>query len=135
MSGVFVDNLIRSGTKEFETHSDMTPKKFDSHAKEFDSFKFCGIKVTSLMNSWFSLGQSEYIAKLQPLLESCNLSEFRSRRQHLEWTVHTRPDIACGVSLFSQVVNLSGEVIRDLKSIICYLQKSVKFALYIKAGP
>jgi hypothetical protein len=121
MSCVFVDDLIRSGTKEFETHFDMTPTKFDSHAKEFDSFEFCGIKVTSLLNSWFSLWQSEYIAKLQPLLESCNLSEFRSRRQQLGWTVHTRPDIACGVSFFSQVVNLSGEGIRDLNSILRYL--------------
>jgi hypothetical protein len=68
MSGVLIDDLIRSGTKELETHSDMTPKKFDAHAKEFDSFKFCGTKITSLMNSWFSLGQSEYIATFQPLL-------------------------------------------------------------------
>jgi hypothetical protein len=53
MSGVFVDDLIRSGTKEFEIHSDMTSTKFDAHAKEFDLFKFYGMKVTSLMNYWF----------------------------------------------------------------------------------
>jgi hypothetical protein len=129
MYGVFVDNLIRSGTKEFETHSDMKSKKFDAHAKEFDSFQFGGLKVTSLMNSWFSLRQSEYIAKLQPLLESCNLSEFRYSQQQLGWTVHTRPDIACGVSFFfSQVVNLSGEYNSDLNSILRYLQRSTNFA-------
>jgi Reverse transcriptase (RNA-dependent DNA polymerase) len=132
MSGVFVNDLIRGGTKEFETHSDMTSKKFDAHAKEIDSFKFCGIKVTSLMNALFSLGQSEYVAKLQPLPESCDLSEFRSRRQQLGWTVHTRPDIACGVSFLSQVVNLSGEGIRNINSILRYLQRSTNFALYIK---
>jgi hypothetical protein len=132
MSGVFVNDLIRGGTKEFETHSDMTSKKFDAHAKEFDSFKFCGIKVTSLMNALFSLGQSEYVAKLQPLPESCDLSEFRSRRQQLGWTVHTRPDIACGVSFLSQVVNLSGEGIRNINSILRYLQRSTNFALYIR---
>jgi hypothetical protein len=132
MSGIFIDDLIRGGTKVFEKHSDKTSRKFDAHAKEFDSFKFCGITITSLANSWFSLGQSEYVAKLQPLPDPYNLSEFRSRRQQLGWTVHTRPDIACGLSFLAQVVNLSSEGIRNLNSTLRYVQRSSNFALHIR---
>jgi hypothetical protein len=132
MSGDLADDLIQGGTKEFEKPSDNTSRKFDAYAKEFDSFKFCGVVITSLANSWFSLGQSEYVAKLQLLSDPCNLVEFRSRRQQLGWTVHERHDIACGVSFLAQVVNLSSEGIRNLNSTLRYVQRSSNFPT---AGP
>jgi hypothetical protein len=132
LSGVYVDDLIRSGTTDFETHSDKTSRKFDSHPKDFDQFKFCGIQVTSLQNFWFSLGQSDYVAKLQPLHESCNLTDFRSRRQQLGWLVHTRPDITCGVSFLSQVTTIDSNSIQKLNTILRYVRRSCNSGLHIR---
>ena len=132
LSGVYVDDLLRAGTIDFETHSDTTSRKFDSHNKEFAKFKFCGVQITSLSNHWFSLEQSDYVAKLHPLREDCTLTEFRSRRQQLGWLVHTRPDISCGVSILAQTSTIAGTSVRHLNTILRYVQRSGNSALYIR---
>jgi hypothetical protein len=131
-SGIFVDDIIRSGTLEFESHSDKTSDSFDVHPKEYDNFKFLGITVRSLAKSWFSISQAEYIAGLEPLVEDCSLIEFRSRRQQLGWLVHTRPDIACGVSFLSQVTNPSSEASKALNSVLRYVKRSADHPLYLR---
>jgi Reverse transcriptase (RNA-dependent DNA polymerase) len=132
LSGVYVADLLRAGTIDFETHSDTTSRKFDSHNKEFGKFKFCGVQITSLSNHWFSLEQSDNVAKVYPLHDNCTLTDLRSRRQQLGWLVDTRPDISCGVSILAQTSTIAGNGVRHLNTILRYVQRSWNSALYIR---
>jgi hypothetical protein len=103
LSGTYVDDILRAGDTPFRSESDKhTASSFDAKPPEILPLKFTGLEI-SRNPAGHSIGQPGYIARLRKLAFNATYDEFRSARARLAWVVHSRPDIACPVSLLAQV--------------------------------
>ena len=59
LTGIYVDDQIGTGDAQFDKESRATERKFQSKAREYDSFKFAGIQVERVVDQ-FLLHQSDY---------------------------------------------------------------------------
>ena len=101
--GVYVDDQLGCGTKEFVKYSEETEKKFKSRARCFDKLHFAGIEIDTLQDGSILMHQEPHAKKLKNLEENCTFDDFRSRRHELAWLTHTRPDVAAVANMMSQV--------------------------------
>ena len=126
ISGSYVDDLLRSGTKEFSQSSTLdTNKKFDTKDQSTNNIKFTGLRING-ENETKSISQSEYISNLKLLPKSTSFETFRSIRAKLNWIANSRPDISCAVSMASAVTerNFSESKIKELNSVIRHLRNT-----------
>ena len=98
LSGVYVDDLIEAGSKEFSNFTEQTGQRFDVKCRQIGRAKFMGMEFNQREGQGLNLSMQQYISKLQPLSIPCSFEEFRSMRSELLWTVNCRPDVACAIS-------------------------------------
>ena len=85
-----------------------------------------------------SLGQKGYISRLKPLRPDSSFDEYRSVRAKLAWVVHSRPDIACAVSMAAQTTEktFGHESIKIVNKISKHLQNTITIRMkYPKLDP
>lgn len=81
-----------------------TKIKFDTKRRTYDYFKIAGMETSTLHDGFgFDLYQSDFASPITLLTSHCSFSDFRANCQGLSCLVHTRPDIACALSLACQV--------------------------------
>lgn len=98
----YVDDGIHAGSAGFLQDCDKTQKKFTSRVRELDNFTFTGIQDAKTPEG-IRPRQERYALSINPLPVESTFREFRSRRQKLQWLVHTRPDITCAVNKATHV--------------------------------
>lgn len=124
MSATHVDDLLCVGTSEFT--KDMQShlhERFEMSNADQAPLTFTGIEVTSKP---YGLRQRSYIRRLTALPQQARFDDFRSQRARLSWVVHTRPDIACVISMASQVTKHTFSVANtlELNNVVSYLQRT-----------
>ena len=101
--GVYVDDTLAAGNKEFEKETDKIPAEFESKPREFPPILFAGMNIERNSTGGYKLHQKPYLDKIDPLKKDDTYEEFRSTRHKLAWITHTRPEILAGVNILSQV--------------------------------
>ena len=76
--GVYVDDQLGCGTKEFVKYSEETEKKFKSRARCFDKLHFAGIEIDTLQDGSILMHQEPHAKKLKKLEENYTFDDFRS---------------------------------------------------------
>lgn len=124
LSGTYVDDGIHTGDDAFLKDCDKTQAKFQSREREFNNFTFAGIQVETTSKG-IRLHQERYALAIKTLPAEASFRDFRSSRQKLQWLVHTRPDIACGVNKATQVTEakFAARHIEQLNKIISHVHK------------
>ena len=103
LSGTYVDDILRAGTKSFRMDvSKATSKAFDSKPAQKVPFTFTGMNIHK-QKRMILLSQQKYIEMLELLPTGVSFEKFRSMRAKLASVVNSRPDIACAISFASQV--------------------------------
>ena len=124
LTGIYVDDSIHSGTKDFIKLTDKTAKLFDSRGKEFNDTKFAGVSIKK-DEFRVHLHIKEFIDSLLEYSPVASFSDFRSLRAKLSWLVHVRPDICFATAMTSRVtettfceksISTINKVIKHLKS-------------------
>ena len=144
LSGVYVDDLIEAGSKEFSNFTKQTGQRFDAKARKLGNAKFMGMEFSQREGLDLSLSMREYISKLRHLPVPCSFEQFRSMRSKLLWTVNCRPDVACAIAKLSQITEkgfdldsdpkLTNKIIRHLKkhSVVLHYPKLDRKTLHLR---
>ena len=131
VSGSYFDDIIPVGADEFRRDSSaVTNRAFDTKPSEDTPFVFTGLEATKNELS-HSLGQKGYISRLKLLRPDSTFDEYRSMRTKLAWVVHSRPDIACAVSMAAQATEktFGNESIKLIHRIIKHLQNTISIRM------
>ena len=126
LSGVYIDDLIEAGTKEFSNYTKQTGQRFDAKTRKMGAAKFMGMEFSQREGQGFNVHIGEYISELRPLPKPCSFEKFRSMRSKLLWTVNFRPDVACAIAKLSQITEKDFDRDYDVKltnKIVRHLQK------------
>ena len=138
VSGSYIDDVIRVGADEFRRDSSaVTSRAFDTKPSEDTPVVFNGLEVKK-HDVGHSLGQKGYISRLKLLRPDSSFHEYRSMRAKLAWVVHSRPDIACTVSMAAQATEkiFGHESIKLVNKIIKHLQNTITIRVkYPKLDP
>lgn len=123
LTGVYVDDSIHAGDVTFFKETDKTMAKFESRPRDMDKFTFAGIEVDTTPFG-IRLHQRSYALKITSLSADCSFTDFRSKRQQLQWLTHTRPDIAYAVNRASQVTEKSfaSRHVKDFNKIVTHVR-------------
>lgn len=104
--GTYVDDSMLAGDPDFLRHTDQTLQKFDSKGREMDNTSFAGVYIETLEKG-FKLHQKSYAKRIEKLPMDCSFKDFRSRRAKIAWLIHTKPNIACDLSMLAKVTQES----------------------------
>lgn len=130
LSGTYVDDILRAGTKGFENTSTTATCCFDSKSAEAVPFTFTGLQISGSKEK-LKLSQARYIENLSLLSKDADFEFFRSMRAKLAWVVNSRPDIACAVAFSSQITpsTFDSTSYKLLNKIIKHLKASKELTL------
>jgi hypothetical protein len=69
LPGIYVDDLLPAGTRQFQHLAETTLLKFDAHPRIFGTFKFCGGQISghSGGQDGFAHGHSAHASNLELL--------------------------------------------------------------------
>ena len=127
LSGLYVDDLLRTGTPEFRKLCRMTNDKFDMAEDENVPFEFVGATFEREEDGTLIINQHRYLKRLEELQPDADFSQFRSMRMRLAWLANTRPDCLHEIAQLAQV---SSEVFEaEKKQCIKRLNRAVKYAI------
>jgi Reverse transcriptase (RNA-dependent DNA polymerase) len=93
ISGVYADDVVQTGTAEFDILTNQLSANYDAKTKEYGDGRIAGIEFQS-DNDGIRVNQSQYLLSLRPLPTDASFEDFRSARMKLMWLVHSRPDVA-----------------------------------------
>ena len=124
INGSFVNELLRAGTDEWQTHSDATPGRFETTGNEQEPLKFAGIHIIESDNM-HHIDRDFYMSKIEQITFNGEFSKFASMRMELRWLVNTRPDIVLEVSEISQVIRAIYE--KDISIHCKRFNKAIKY--------
>jgi hypothetical protein len=122
LSGVYIDDLVQAGNKDFET-SPMSWLEYLMPTRTYLAVSnFCGgqISVNDSTDGFLSLGHPDHVSNLSSLSLNCTTKEFRSLHSNISWLSQSRPDIACAAGLLAQVVDFNETSIRAFNRIVRY---------------
>jgi len=132
LSGTYVDDMLQCATVEQRRAiQDLMRSRFDITIDQATSFVFLGLHCDSADPQCRTISQREYISRLKVMPYSSTFGDMRSMRAKLAWATHTRPDIACAISMLSQVTEVQYGIgnIKEVNRIIRYLQATPDVSL------
>ena len=132
LSATYVDDVQQGSSRKLKTYIINTIKSnFDITCDDVAKFVYTSIICDSSNPMNRTLSQSHYIRQLHYLKGECSFDEYRSLRAKLIWATHTRPDIACAVSMASQTMRetFNQQEVTSLNMIIRYLRRSSNITL------
>ena len=132
MSGAYVDDILQASLPSDKPKlQKLMQENFDIRLNGQKDFTFTGIQCSTSDSLLRTMTQRDYIGRLKLLTSDTNFATFRSMRHKLAWVTNTRPDIACAVSMLTQVTerNFGQESIREANKIIKHLQKTQEISL------
>ena len=103
--GMLVHDGLLTGSENFQRLTEKTLERFESSPREWDSFDFYGLSLSSGQDNGIKICQTGHIKRLPLLEKEVSCATFRSIRAALAWISHTRPDIACLVNRAAQVTD------------------------------
>ena len=103
LSGSYVDDILRCGTKAFRRHCLPTNKRFEIAADEEIPCTFTGFRLSYDSRQAVQLDQCRYVEKIKPIPEDGTYKDLASLRMQLAWLSHSRPDLLFEVSQLTQV--------------------------------
>ena len=127
-----MDDVIQDGTPEQKRRLQaLFAREFDIKLSDTKMFTYVGLECDSTDPSERLISQEKYIGRLQYLQYIASFTAYRSKRPRLAWLVHTRPDIACAVSMAAQVTaeSHSLECNRSMNSIVTHIKKTCELRL------
>jgi len=133
--GRYVDDTISAGNNFFEEESKKTEEEFESKPREHDNFKFAGMEISTVSNiDGYKISQPKFSERVSVLPSNCSYAAFRSKRQKLSWSVHTRPDIACAVNMACQVTESTFTLkdVQQLNKVIMIAHKYKERGIILK---
>jgi hypothetical protein len=83
MTSSYVDDILSAGYPSFVKHTEQTAKRFDCKEREFDIFRFIGMKFETIEDE-FQIHHQSYTSRLKPLQTDTKFVEYRSPRQKLQ---------------------------------------------------
>ena len=92
INGSYVDDVLRVGTNESQTHSDVTLERFETTGNKQAQFAFARMYITDSENM-YHIDQDFYINKIEQIPSNTAFSKFVFMRMKLAWLANTRPDI------------------------------------------
>lgn len=102
ISGVYVDDIIVTGSQEFRNFTARTNQAFDSKYACVGNVSFMGVQFQTDKKSK-KIEMEKYISTIAFLEVPSDFKSFNSTRHKLAWVLHTRPDIACAVAKLRQI--------------------------------
>ena len=93
----YVDDLLRAGTNEWQTHSDATLERSDTTGNQQEPFNFAGMHITESDNIYHT-DQDFYLSKIEQIPSNAEFSKFAFMRMKLSWLANTRRDIIFEIS-------------------------------------
>lgn len=102
LSGVYVDDILRCGTPEFQDAVSVTAEKFDATPAKVDAAKFAGLEFERDENGEIRVHMDGYIRDVK-LATEISYRAFASNRAKLAWLVYARPDICAVTAKLAQV--------------------------------
>ena len=120
----YVDDLLRAGTDEWQTHSDATHERFETIGKQQVPFTFAGMHITESDNMYHR-DQDLYMNKIEQIPYNAEFSKFASMRMRLAWLVNTRPNVVLEISLIAQVIRAMYE--KHMSTHCKRLYKEIKY--------
>ena len=77
INGAYVDDLLRAGMNEWQTHSDATLEQFETTGNQQAPFTFAGMHITEFDNI-YHIDQDFYMSKIEQIPSDSELSKFSS---------------------------------------------------------
>lgn len=93
LSGSYVDEMIRTGTKELHGKFRITHENFEMKKDENVPFTFSDFQVSRDNLKVLKMDQKKYLDSFNPLPIDEKFSKLHSGRIKLVWLSHTRPDV------------------------------------------
>lgn len=113
VSGVYVDDLIETGSESFKRFTETTGKRFEAKSRVHGAGTFMGMQfIQSTEKNSIEVNMKRYIQNLNLIIVPGAFEEFRSLRENLAWVVNCRPDIACSVAKYGRLLETSLMVLR-----------------------
>ena len=103
ITGTYVDDMLRAGTKYFRKRCDYTHTKFKTSGDDELPLTYSGFHITRLTDSSLAVDQNFYLKSLEELSACSAFPEFRSMRMRLAWLSNTRPDLLFEISQLAQI--------------------------------
>ena len=125
-SGVYVDDILRTGTPRYRKQCSKTHMKFETTGDEEPPLTFSGFHITTHSNFPFAMDQAFYIRNLEEFNIDSNFSASRSMRMKLARLASTRLDVLFEISQQAQVTEERFNV--GAKEYIKRLNSSTKYA-------
>ena len=138
--GVFVDDLLGSGEKNFNKTLENFSSRFKSKPRIYDDVYFAGVHIKRQGDHTITVDQSAHIKKLEKLSRKAGFEEFRSRRHALGWLSQTRPEISSTANILSQVTEKNfqpshtGHINKAIKLLKETPTRGLKFVKLDEAG-
>ena len=137
ISGVYVDNILRTGTPRYRLQCSKTHVKFDTTGDEEPPLTFSGFHITIPSNFPFTMDQTFYIRNLEELNIDSRFLAFRSTGMKLAWLASTLPDMLFEISQLAQVTEEhfnfgAKEYIKRLNSSTKYAHNNMAHLLFRK---
>ena len=93
INGSYVDNLLRTGTRDFRSEWELTHRKFGTSGNEVPTFTFAGFRMSSNGDNSYRIDQNFYLPELVAIENSIEFSTSRSMRMKIAWLANTPPDV------------------------------------------
>lgn len=130
-SGIYVDDMIRTGTAEFRKYSLVTHTRFElGNDKEFHC-NFTGFMITRNAGDDIVLHQRDYLEKLKILPEDASDKDFFSVKMRPVWLCHSRQNCLFQISELTQLTKPYFE--ENNREVIKRTNILIKFAINNKA--
>lgn len=127
LSGGYVDDLIRTGNKDFRALARKTSHKFEMAEDENLPCVFTGFSLKRQETKAIAQNQHDYLRRLEKKSSDCSFCTFRSMRMKLAWLSNTRPDCLFQISQLAQITEDMFEA--DRKRIIQQLNRAIRYAI------
>lgn len=121
--GIYVDDNIHVGNRNFEETNEESLKRFDSKPRVYDNFDFFGTVNKKTKRGEFAVTQERHDRRISKAARDCTFQEFRKLRASLSWLANTPPELCC-------LINRAAQVTRETfsKEKIKEFNKAVKIA-------
>lgn len=127
LSALYVDDLLRAGTRAFRLKCGATNKKFDTTEKSSIPFEFTGFNIERLNDGKLAISQNGYLRKLEELPDDADFGAFRSMRMKLAWLANSRPDVLFEIATLAQVTDAMFNA--DKRDCIKRLNRAIRYAV------
>ena len=131
INGRYVDDFLRVGMNEWQTHSEATLKQFETYENQEAPLTFAGMYIIDSENM-YHIDQYFYMSEIKQIPSDAKFSKSASMRMKLAWLAKARPDILLEISQNAQIIQAIYD--KDITRHCKCLNKVIKYVHDHKAS-